>query len=357
MLAFALLAFVPLAVALHIWLHAPPPLVFATGVVAIGVLALWMKRATEHLARHAGPALGGLINVSFGSLAELILALFVLADGQAAVVRGQVVGSIIGTSLLGLGLAALAGGLGRERQSFRREHAGQLSTMLVLVVVALLLPAAVDLAARAAAIPPAARAANDEALSLAASVVLLLLYAASLAHTLLTRRSTLAAEPPEDAGPLGWSLGRSLLVLVLSSAAIAGTSELVSDALAATAEAIGLSQTFMGVIVLALVGTSADLFAAVAFARQDRMGLVMGICLGSAIQMALVVAPLLVLISWAIGRPMSLVFGNPLDLFAVAGATLVVNVIAADGETNWFEGLLLVGVYLLLALGFFFLGG
>ena len=355
MLPLAMLAFIPVVLGLA-WLHAAPPLVFAAGVVAIGSLALWMKRATEHVAEHAGPALGGLINVSFGSLAELILAGFVLLAGQGAVVRGQIVGSIIGTSLLGLGLSALAGGMARERQSFRREQAAQLSSMLVLVVIALLLPAVVDLAARAGGVDTPRRATLDEQLSLAASALLLLLYGASVAHTLLTRREAHGAGPRE-ADASGWGLGRSLLVLVLATAAVAGVSELVSDALAATAASLGLGQTFMGVVVLALVGTSADLFAAVGFARQDRMGLVMSICIGSAIQMALVVAPLLVLLSWAIGQPMSLVFGNPLDLFAVASAALVVNVIAADGETNWFEGLLLVGVYALLALGFFFLGG
>ncbi len=353
------LLFVPLAAALRYGLHASAPLVFAAGVMGIGGLALWMKRATEHLSVHAGAALGGLINVSLGSLAELVLALFVLARGEVAVVRGQIVGSIIATSLLGLGLAAFLGGIGRERQRFGREAAARTATMLVLVVVALLLPAVVDLAQRLQGAGDAARAASDEALSLATSGVLLVLYGANLAHTLLTRRDPTAgeAEEGEAAEEGGWGLGRSLLVLVAATLAVAGVSELVSDALADTADALGLGRVFVGVVALAVVGTSADLFAAVGFARQDRMGLAVSICLGSAVQVALVLAPLLVLLSWALGRPMNLVFGNPLDLFAVVGTTLVVNVIAADGETNWFEGLLLVGVYLLLALGFFFLGG
>ncbi len=227
--------------------------------------------------------------------------------------------------------------------------------MLVLLVLALLLPAVVDLAARAGGVEALRRAALDERLSLAASALLLLLYGASVMHTLRTGRAG-PAEPAAEGAP-GWSLARSLAVLVLATLAVAWVSELVSDALADTAASLGLSPVFMGVVVLALIGTSADLFAAVGFARQDRMGLVMSLCIGSAIQVALVVAPLLVLVSWAIGRPMSLVFGNPLDLFAVTAAAVVVTVIAADGETNWFEGLLLVGVYLLLALGFLFLGG
>jgi Ca2+:H+ antiporter len=145
-------------------------------------------------------------------------------------------------------------------------------------------------------------------------------------------------------------------VLVAATAAIALEAELVSGALQATAGALGLSPIFLGVVVLAVVGTASDLVAAAWFARQDRMGLVLNICIGSAIQIALVVAPVLVLVSWAIGRPMTLVFDNPLDLFAIAGTAFIVNAIAADGETTWFEGVLLIGIYALFGLAFFFVG-
>ena len=142
--------------------------------------------------------------------------------------------------------------------------------------------------------------------------------------------------------------------MVAATAAIALEAELVSGALEATSGALGLSPVFLGVIVLALVGTASDLFAASWFARQGKMGLVLNICIGSAIQVALVVAPLLVLVSWLIGHPMTLVFGNPLDLFAIAGTAFIVNAIAADGETTWFEGVLLIGVYVLFGMAFFF---
>ena len=141
---------------------------------------------------------------------------------------------------------------------------------------------------------------------------------------------------------------------VAGTAVIAVEAELVSSALEGTSAQIGLSPIFMGVVVLALIGTAADLFAAVVFARQDKMDIVFGMCIGSAIQIALVVAPVLVLTSWAIGRPMNLVFGSPLDLFAIASTAFIVRAIAADGETTWFEGLLLVGVYLLFALAYYF---
>ncbi len=359
-----LLALVPLAPLLQfagraLWPDLPAWLVFAAGAAGIAVLADWVKRATEQLAHHAGPAIGGLVTVSFGSVAELVLALFVLADGQAAVVRAQITGSIIGTALLGLGLAVLAGSLGRRRQRFNRENAGLLSSLLVLTLIALLLPAVFDLAQRGRG---AATGPGDEALSLGVAAILLLLYAGNLAYTLVTHSDVFAGDeaataPPGDAAApdAPWSLSRVLLVLVAATLAIAWESEIVSSALEATGTALGLSATFLGVIALALVGTSADLFAAVGFARADRMGLVLSICVGSAIQMALVVAPALVLLSWAIGHPMTLVFA-PLDLFAIAAAALIVNSVAGDGETTWFEGLLLVGVYVLLALGFFFAG-
>lgn len=352
MVSIVLLVFIPVSFACKYLLHPSPLVVFGAAALAVAVLANWVKRATEQLAEQTGPALGGLLNVSFGSIAELILALFVLAAGEQEVVRAQITGSIIGTGLLGLGLAALIGGLTRERQVFAPARAGLLASLLILVVIALLLPAIFDHATRASGADPRV---TDEELSLGVSVVLLVLYGANLVYTLITHRGVF--EPAEARGNAIWSLKRALAVLIGATVIIALESEIVADALQGTASTLHLSPIFLGVVVLALVGTSADLFAACGFARQDRMGLVLGICVGSAIQMALVVAPLLVLISWLIGHPMTLVFRNPLDLFAIAACAFTVNAIARDGETTWFEGLLLVGVYVLLALAFFFSGG
>ena len=349
------LAFVPMAAALRYLLDAPPLAVFVAGGIAIAVLAEWMRRATEQVAVHAGPAIGGLLNVSFGSAAELILALFVIAGGQAEVVRAQITGSIIGTSLLGLGLACLVGGLGRERQAFSGRRAGLQASLLTIVVVALLLPAVFDRADGARAVPAAARAVSEEALSIGVAIVLLLLYAGNLVFTLVTHRDVFARGEEEGGGEgAAWSLTRALGVLVVATVAVAGCAELVSDALAEAAAALHLPLAFVGVIPLALIGTAADLFAAVGFARADRMSLVMTICVGSAVQVGLVVAPLLVLISWAMGHPLSLVFPSVLNLFAIGAAVVITKSVAADGETNWFEGLMLVGVYVLLAIAFFF---
>ena len=350
-MAYVALAVVPISLVLHYGLGISPLWDFVIGAIAVAVLADWTRRATEQLAEHAGPTIGGLMNISFGSIAEIVLALFVLVRGHADVVRAQLTGSILGTCLLGLGLAALVGGLKRERQSFDKARVGLLSTMLLLVMIALLTPAVVDLTART--VTHAANVSlSDEELSLGASILLLLLYGGNLVFTLITHRDAFGGG--EERGQPSWPLWLSLAVLFGAATLVAVEAEAVSGALEATAESLHLSPLFLGVVVLALVGTGGDLIAAVAFARQDKMGLVMGISIGSAIQIALVVAPLLVLISWAIGHPMTLVFEDPLQLFAIASTAFIVRAIAADGETTWFEGLLLVGVWALFALGFYF---
>ena len=339
---------------MHFGFRVSPFWDFATGALAIGVLADWTRRATEQLANRAGPAVGGLLNISFGSVAEIILALFVLIDGQAEVVRAQLTGSILGTSLLGLGISILVGSIGRDKQVFDRERVGLLSTLLLLVVIALLMPAVFDITGRTVT-HTGDIALSDELLSLGVSVLLLALYGANLIYTLVTHRGVFASD--DERGHAEWSLARSLGVLIGATVLVAIEAELVSGALEATADNLHLSPMFLGVVVLALVGTGGDLIAAFVFARQDKMGLVLNILIGSAIQIALVVAPLLVIISWLIGHPMTLVFSNPLQLFAIASTAFIVRAIAGDGETTWFEGLLLVGVYGLFALGFFFIDG
>jgi Ca2+:H+ antiporter len=358
-LPLGLLLIVPIAPALHYLTAVDAIWVFLVSAIAIGVLADWVRRAIEHLAAKVGSAIGGLLNVSFGSLAEVILAFFVLAAGNVDVVRAQITGSIIATSLFGLGLAIVVGCMGRTHLRINRNKAGRWGSMLILVLIALLLPAVFDYTARH--LPRQADLIlTDEHLSIAVSIVMLLLYATNLVYTLVTHRDVFASEEYREEGngsaTAGWQTWQSIAVLVAATAAIALEAHLVSGALEATASALGLSQVFIGVIVLALVGTASDLFAAAWFARQGKMGLVLNICVGSAVQVALVVAPLLVLGSWLMGQPMTLVFGNPIGLFAVVSAAFIVNSIASDGETTWFEGVLLIGVYVLLGLAFYFSG-
>jgi Ca2+:H+ antiporter len=350
---FLSLVLIPISI-LAPHLGAGPVLVFLLGGAAIVPLADWIRRATEQVAATAGSAIGGLLNVTFGNAAELILALFLLAQGSTAVVKASITGSIVGNSLLGLGLAILVGGLTRERQRFQRERAGLLSSLLILSVVALLVPALFDFTERRLRAVPGAGD-LDERLSLGVAVVLLLAYAANLVYTLITHRDLFAAEASEDDEVREpWPLWRAIAVLVAATAAVAWEAELVSGALEATAGKLGLTTFFLGVIVLPLVGNAAEFFAAVYFARRDRMDLVMTIAVGSSIQIALFTAPLLVLVSWVMGTPMNLVFANPLELIAIAGVAFAVNAIAQDGETTWFEGVLLLAVYALLGLAFFF---
>jgi Ca2+:H+ antiporter len=348
-----LLLLVPFALVLRYVLQPGPVWIFFFAILAIVPLAEWIRRATEHLAARTTPAVGGLLNVTFGNTAELLLALFVLASGEAGVVKGQITGSIIGNSLLGLGLAVLAGSWGRERQTFKRERAGLLSSLLILAMIGLLVPALFDYSERG--LDGGTRAVPEEYLSLAVAVVLILVYIANLIYTLVTHREVFEFEGIE--GPGGkdpWPVGLSLVVLLAGTAFTAWESELVSGALGQTAARLGVSHFFLGVVVLAIVGNAAEYVAAIYFARRDRMGLVMTITAGSSIQVALLVAPLLVIVSYFMGTPMNLVFENPLELIAIAAVSFAVNAIAADGETTWFEGVLLVATYVILAVAFFF---
>jgi Ca2+:H+ antiporter len=333
--------------------------VFVSGVIAIVPLAEWIRRATEQLAHRLGDAIGGLLNVSFGNTAELLLAIFVLLDGNSVVVKGQITGSIIGNSLLGLGLAIVVGTWGRERLTFNRHSAARLSSLLILSVIALLLPALFDYTERS--LVSAERASSlDERLSLAVSVVLIALYLANLVYTLFTHRDVFSSAGGEEQGAAmndggtQWPVWLALGVLVVATAITAWQSEIVAGELEFAAGALGVSTFFLGVVVLAVIGNAAEYVAAVYFARRDQMTLVMGITVGSTVQIALLVAPLLVIISHFVGTPMNLVFTSPLELIAIAGVAFTVNAIAVDGETTWFEGVLLLGVWLILAMSFFF---
>ncbi len=373
MLARWLLLAIPVSLALEYLVHAPPLAVFLGGIVAIFPLAEWIRRATENMAEAFGSAIGGLLNVTFGNLAEMLLAIFVLLDGHTDVVKGQITGSILGNGLLGLGLAIVAGSWNRDKQTFNRASAGRLSSLLILAVIALLLPALFHLAERGA-VSPAEGALRDERLSLGVSVVLIVVYIANLVYSLVTHRDVFSASHFEEDEPAAkgaeaagavderkgaakgeqWSVGRSLAVLIGATALVAWEAELIASSLTTAATSLGVTAFFLGIIVLAVIGNAAEYVSAVYFARRNRMSLVMGITVGSSIQVALFVAPLLVLVSYALGRPMNLVFTSPLELIAIASVAFSINAISQDGETTWFEGLLLLAVYALFVLAFLF---
>lgn len=351
-----LLLLIPVSLALHYFFNFPPLVVFVAAILAIVPLAEWIRRATEQLAHKLGSTIGGLLNVTFGNVAELLLAVFVLFDGKQAVVKGQITGSIIGNSLLGLGLAVVVGSWGRDKQTFNKASAGRLASLLILSVIALLLPALFNYTERGFANARTVSA-LDEKLSLGVSVVLIVVYLANLVYTLVTHRDVFESakkEQKEDESGEQWSAWTAIGVLVIGTALTAWEAEIVSGQLDSAAGTLGLSTFFLGVIVLAIIGNAAEYVAAIYFARQDQMKTVMGITVGSSIQVALLIAPLLVLISYAFGTPMNLVFANPLELIAIAAAAFIVNAIALDGETTWFEGVMLIAVYLILGIAFLF---
>lgn len=356
-----LLLLVPISLVLEYVVHASPMWIFITSVLAIVPLAEWIRKSTEHLAERLGSAIGGLLNVTFGNMAELILALFVLWDGHQQIVKAQITGAIIGNALLGLGLSIVVGTFGRGDQKFNRASAGRLSSLLMISVIALMTPALFDYTERGMS---GARSASilDERLSLGVAVVLIAVYVANLVYTLVTHRGVFedCDEENQDKkahkphGPQ-WSVGKILAILVGATVITAVEAELVSGAVEATASSLGVTTFFLGITVLAVVGNAAEYVSAVYFARQNRMELTMNITVGSTIQIALLVAPVLVLVSYFMGKPMNLVFSNPLELIAVSAVAFIVNAIAQDGETTWFEGVLLLAVYILLGLAFFFI--
>ena len=348
-----MLVFVPASLILAYFFNFGPIWVFLSSILAIVPLAVWIRRSTEQIAMIAGPSIGGLLNVTFGNAAELILALFVLLSGETVVVKGQITGSIIGNGLLGLGLAVLIGTIGKQHQKFNRDRAGLLSTLLILVVIGLLVPALFNYTEADIATVPNVQS-LDEWISLGVSIVLIVLYIANLIYTLITHRDVFQAEGQGGKEEAEWSLWKSLGILLAATAVTAWEADLVSGALTKSASQLGMTTFFLGVIVLAIIGNAAEYVSAVYFARRDQMSLVMAITVGSTIQVGLLLAPLLVLVSFFIGRPMNLVFPNPLELIAIAGVAFAVNAISQDGEVTWFEGALLIGVYILLGIAFFF---
>ena len=345
-----LLIFVPVAVGLEFFAPQWHTWIFLAAALAIVPLAGWLGRATEELAHRTGEGLGGLLNATFGNAAELIIAVAALRAGLYPVVKASLTGSIIGNLLLVLGAAMLAGGLKHPVQRFNRTGAGAQSTSLTLAAIALIMPAAFHYLSG-----PGGRLREND-LSLEISIVLLVTYATHLFFSLHTHKDLFGGESTPEAAPEGvWSLRTSVLVLLGATALIAWVSEILVGSVKGAAEAFGMTSIFVGVIVVAVVGNAAEHSTAVLMARKNRMELSMSIAVGSSLQVALFVAPLLVLVSHFIGpRPMDLVF-TPAEVLAVFLAVLITGQIAADGESNWLEGVQLLAVYLILAVVFYFL--
>jgi Ca2+:H+ antiporter len=344
-----LLVFVPAAIALH---HLAPDshlLVFATAAIAIVPLASWMGRATEQLADRAGEGVGGLLNATFGNAAELIIALSALRAGLHDVVKASIAGSIVGNILLVMGAAMLAGGFRYNEQHFNAPGVRSLATMLTLAAIALVTPAAYNAVAAETA------TGGQGALSISISVVLLTVYACFLRFSLRTHSGlfTGSAAPAEGEHADPWPLARAIAILAGATVAVAWISEILVGAIEPTAHELGLSDVFVGVFVVAILGNAAEHSSAITAALRNRMDLSLSIAIGSSVQVALFVAPLLVLASLVIGpEPMDLLFSTGLVLLVLL-AVLITGQVAGDGRSDWLKGVQLLAVYLILGIAFF----
>lgn len=336
--------------------HWSPVVVFFAAAIGVVPLAGFMGKSTEELALYTGPKLGGLLNATLGNAAELIITIVAiragalnpaLREGLIELVKASITGSILGNLLLILGFSILLGGLSFGKQTFDRTQAGVNATMLILAIIALAVPSlfgqTIDRVNHA----------GVEYLSIGVAVVMIIVYALSIVF------SFRAAGAPHQTAGAGlhkpqWSTRQALVVLAAATVAIAYLSEVLVGAVEPVVTGLGITEFFLGIILIPLVGNVAEHVVAIQMAMKNKMELSLAISLGSSLQIALFVAPLLVFISLALSNPLTLTF-NSFELIALFAAVLISALIALDGESNWLEGAQLLAVYVIIGIAFFFL--
>jgi Ca2+:H+ antiporter len=345
-----LLIFMPLTIAFE-YLHFDPLWVFIGSAAAIIPLAKWMGVATEEISFKLGEGLGGFMNATFGNATELIIAIFALQQGLIEVVEASITGSIVSNFLFVLGLSFLYGGWGKEKQTFNSVAAGTNASLLTIAIMGLVLPATFSLVS----------ANTDfiilEEVSIAVAILLMTSYLISLFFSMRTHKHLYIGgkHSDEDAEHTrNWTTTKSIAVLLLATLAIAFMSEMLVGVIEHVAEAAHLSEFFIGVILIPLIGNAAEHLTAVSVARKGKMDLALNIAVGSSTQIALFIAPLLVFISLLLGNPMLLIF-NELEVVAVTVSVFILDNIVRDGESHWMEGVLLIVSYLIIAIVFFFM--
>ena len=349
---------IPVAVVLE-FTHAGATWVFLASALGVIPTAALMGRATEELAARSGPGIGGFLNVTFGNAPELIIALFALGAGLHEVVKASLVGSILGNILLVMGASMLAGGARRDRQNFEPRAASAQALLLLLATVALIMPAIFELVQGPGLPSPRDQAvaypSDVLSLSVGVAIILLLSYAAGLLFSLKTHAHLFnPAHDEDDHGGEPWTVRRSVTMLAIAGVAVGIMSEILVGSITEASESIGLSPFFVGVIVVAIVGNAAEHWVSVYFAVRNKIDLSINIAVGSAAQIALFVAPVLVLSSFLIGPfPMALVF-NGFEVGAILLAVFIAQEVTQRGDSTWFEGLQLLAVYAVLGLTFFF---
>lgn len=358
---YGLLIFIPISIAIE-FLHGGSVLVFVTAAIAILPLAAWMGTATEEIAVVAGPTLGGLLNATFGNATELIIALVALNAGLIDVVKASLTGSIIGNLLLVMGLSMFLGGLRYKEQEFQPIVARVNASSMNLAVIAILLPTAVNYTSNGLDEPVMQK------LSVAVAVVLMGVYALTLLFSMRTHNYLYAADSIKEMDNLEQLAEANLAVedahekpnlwlwtgvLLISTLLVAYESELLVKTLEEATDRLGLTALFTGVILLPIIGNAAEHATAVTVALKNKMDLSVSVAVGSSLQIALFVAPFLVVSGWLLGKPMDLNF-NPFELVAVSVAVLITNSISSDGRSNWLEGTLLLATYVILGIAFYF---
>ena len=354
-----LLIFIPVAFALDHW-HASPVVIFLASAAAIVPLAKLMEQATDALAHYLGPTYGGLLSATMGNAPELIIGISALREGLIDVLKGSIAGSIIGTLLFGVGATMISGGLSKPVQHFDREMVSINSALLMLATFGLVIPAVFNFSVAA-----------DREISIEVAIVLLLIYLASMAYTILTSRPTVGKqavesalkeieetgavppEPVEEEHVPDWSRNFALGVLGAVAVTLALVSDLLTGSIQPAADSMGLTPVFAGVFLLAMVGNIPQYMNSVAFAKKNQMTLALSINLGATTQLALLVAPLLVIAGAFMGLDMNLRFTN-FELVGIILSVIIGRSLIADNSSNWLEGVMLVGVYLMLGIGFFF---
>lgn len=340
---WGLLAFVPLTLVAH-YSNASPLIIFFISALAIIPLAKFIGQATEELASHTGPALGGLLSATFGNATELIISILAIRAGLIEVVKASITGSIIGNLLLVFGMAIFLGGVKFKKQKINRTAALASASTLLLSVIALIIPAIFLQTA------PGIDSVIIEKLSVAVAILMILAYAASLLFTLKTHKHLYTEEVGKFAP--AWSLNKSLSVLFIATLAVTWMSEILVGSIEPVVASLGWTELFIGVIFVAIIGNAAEHSSAITMAIKNKMDLAAQISIGSATQIVMFVMPVLILISLVLPTPMNLVF-NPFELIVIVSSVMIANLIVQDGETNWFEGLQLIIAYVIIGVAFF----
>lgn len=344
-----LLIAVPLAL-LSEYVHWADLTIFILSSLAVIPLASYIGESTEELAHFTGPRVGGLLNATLGNAAELIITIVAIRQGLLELVKASITGSILGNLLLVLGMAMFLGGIRNGSQTFDRRHASNNSVLLILAVLMLLVPSLFS-----AAIGPEGSM-RVEALSLGVAAVMIVIYISGLIFSFRTPHGPVAPEAPTvvEHSKARWSLRTSIIVLGLSTVGVAFLSEILVGAVEPVVEAFGISEFFIGVIFIPIIGNVAEHLVAVQVAIRNKMTLSVEIAVASSLQIALFVAPVLVFISLLMGNPLTLIF-NEFELVALIAGVLIAALVSADGESNWLEGAELMAIYIILGLAFLLL--